>query len=698
MKFKLISGFMLFSVLLTAQVPFTKKSEQIDVYFGVKVNDPYRWLEDDRSKETEEWVKNQNQYTESKLAEIPFRESVKKRLTEIWNFEKQSAPYTKAGKTFFYKNNGIQNQSVLYVQDNEKSSARILLDPNQLADDGTISITTDAVSKNGKYYAFSYSKAGSDWNTIRIIDINSLKVIDEEISWIKFSGIEWNGEEGFYYSKYQQPEDGKEMVASNENQRIMYHKIGTSPKDDQLIFADEKHPKRSFYCSLSDDGNYLIISGTESTSGNSLHLKNLKINDDKLITIAEDFAHDHTVLELRNEKLILLTNYKAPNRRVVELNIQQPEIEQAKDLIPQREDLLENVTIADNHFILNYLHHVTTKMEIRDLKGILVYEVKLPDIGKVNSVNFEKEQSVGYIDFVTFTKPSSNYKLDIKTGTLSLQFQPKINFNSTDYETKQVFYKSKDGTKIPMFIVAKKGIKLDGTNPCFLFGYGGFNAYYAPEFRIDRCVFLEQGGVYAIPGIRGGGEYGENWHKAGTLANKQNVFDDFIAAAEYLYNEKYTNPSKLAIHGRSNGGLLIGAVMTQRPDLCKVAIPTVGVLDMLRYHKFTIGWAWATDYGTSENETQFNYLYKYSPLHNVRKEKYPATLILTGDHDDRVVPAHSFKFAATLQEFNQSKNPIIIRIDTNAGHGAGKPTSKQIAEFSDMWSFVFYQLGMNIEK
>jgi prolyl oligopeptidase len=336
-------------------------------------------------------------------------------------------------------------------------------------------------------------------------------------------------------------------------------------------------------------------------------------------------------------------------------------------------------------------------MEIRDLKGNLVNEVKLPDIGKVNSVNFEKDQSIGYIDFVTFTKPSCNYKLDIKTGALGLQFQPKINFNSKEYETKQVFYKSKDGTKIPMFIVAKKGIILDGSNPCFLFGYGGFNAFYAPEFRIDRCVFLEQGGVYAIPGIRGGGEYGEDWHKAGTLANKQNVFDDFIAAAEYLCAEKYTNPSKLAIHGRSNGGLLIGAVMTQRPDLCKVAIPTVGVLDMLRYHKFTIGWAWATDYGTSENESQFNYLYKYSPLHNVRKVKYPATLILTGDHDDRVVPAHSFKFAASLQALNQSQNPIIIRIDTNAGHGAGKPTTKQIAEFSDMWSFVFYQLGIKIK-
>ena len=697
MKIHFFISLLTFSFLLSAQVPITKKTEQTDVYFGMKINDPYRWLEDDRSKETEAWVKSQNKYTETKLAEIPYREKVKTRLTELWNFEKQSAPYTKAGKIFFYKNNGVQNQSVLYVQDDEKSLPRVLLDPNKLAEDGTISITTDAVSKKGKYYAFSYSKAGSDWNTIQIMDINSLKIIDEEITWIKFSGIEWNGEDGFYYSKYQQPESGKELVASNENQRIMYHKIGTNPKQDQLIYSDEKHPKRSFYCSLSDDNKYLIISGTESTSGNSLYLKKIGSTDESLITIADDFENDYNVLDLRDDKLILLTNYNAPNRKVIELNANQPDLKQAIEIIPQRDDLLENVTIADNHFIVNYLHHVTTKMEIRDLKGNLVYEVKLPDIGKVNSVNFEKEQSIGYIDFVTFTKPICNYKLDIKTGVLSLEFQPKINFNSKEYETKQVFYKSKDGTKIPMFIVAKKGIILDGTNPCFLFGYGGFNAFYAPEFRIDRCVFLEQGGVYAIPGIRGGGEYGENWHKAGTLANKQNVFDDFIAAAEYLCAEKYTNPSKLAIHGRSNGGLLIGAVMTQRPDLCKVAIPTVGVLDMLRYHKFTIGWAWATDYGTSENESQFNYLYKYSPLHNVRKVKYPATLILTGDHDDRVVPAHSFKFAASLQELNQSQNPIIIRIDTNAGHGAGKPTTKQIAEFSDMWSFVFYQLGIKIK-
>jgi prolyl oligopeptidase len=697
MKVPFFISLLTFSFLLSAQVPITKKTEQTDVYFGLKVNDPYRWLEDDRSKETEAWVKSQNKYTETKLAEIPYREKVKTRLTELWNFEKQSAPYTKAGKIFFYKNNGVQNQSVLYVQDDEKSVPRVLLDPNKLAEDGTISITTDAVSKNGKYYAFSYSKAGSDWNTIQIMDINSLKLIDQEITWIKFSGIEWNGEDGFYYSKYEQPEAGKELVASNENQRIMYHKIGTNPKQDQLIFSDEKHPKRSFYCSLSDDSKYLIISGTESTSGNSLYLKKIDSKDESLIIIADDFENDHNVLDLRDDKLILLTNYNAPNRKVIELNVNQADLKQAKEIIPQSEDLLENITIAKDYFILNYLHNVTSKMEIRNLQGKLINEIKLPDIGKVNAINFEKEQTVGYIDFVTFTQASSVYKLDAAKGTLSLHFQPKINFNSKEYETKQVFYKSKDGTKIPMFIVAKKGTILDGTNPCFLFGYGGFNSYYAPEFRIDRCVFLEQGGVYAIPGIRGGGEYGENWHKAGTLANKQNVFDDFIAAAEYLCAEKYTNPSKLAIHGRSNGGLLIGAVMTQRPDLCKVAIPTVGVLDMLRYHKFTIGWAWATDYGTSENETQFNYLYKYSPLHNVRKEKYPATLILTGDHDDRVVPAHSFKFAATLQEYNQSTNPIIIRIDTNAGHGAGKPTTKQIAEFSDMWSFVFYQLGMKIQ-
>jgi prolyl oligopeptidase len=693
-KISLFTLLNLYALAFMAQSPTTKKVEQTDDYFGVKVSDPYRWLEDDNSKETAEWVKAQNTYTQSYLSKIPFKEQVKTRLTEIWNYEKQTAPYTKAGKKFFYKNDGIQNQSVLYVQDNEKSNPRVLLDPNKLSNDGTISITSDGISKSGKYYAYAYAKAGSDWNNIRIIDIQTLKQVDEEIEWIKFSGIEWNGDDGFYYSKYVKPEVGKELSASNENQKVVYHKLGTKQKYDNVVYADPANPKRSFYAGLSDNEEYLIITGTESTTGNSLYLKKRTGKDTSLIKLIDNFDNEHQLIEVFGTTAIIVTNHKASNKRVVSVDLSNPNFDKAVELIPESKDLLESVVYTSKRFIINYLHDVTSRMEVRDVEGKLLYNVKLPDIGKVNAINFEKSNPLGYVDFTTFTSPTAIYSLNVNKGELNLVFKPKVNFDSEKYETKQVFYPSMDGTQIPMFIIAKKGIKLDGTNPCFLFGYGGFSAYYAPEFRIDRCIFLEQGGVYAVPGLRGGGEYGEDWHKAGTILNKQNVFDDFISAAEYLCEQKYTSKEKLAIHGRSNGGLLIGAVMTQRPDLCKVAIPTVGVLDMLRYHKFTIGWAWATDYGTSENEEQFNYLYKYSPLHNVKKVEYPATLVLTGDHDDRVVPAHSFKFGATLQENNISKEPIIIRVDTNAGHGAGKPTSKQIAEYSDMWSFVFYNLGV----
>jgi prolyl oligopeptidase len=682
-------------VFAQISVPPTQKVEQYDEYFGEKIGDPYRWLEDDNSEETKAWVETENEATYKYLKSIPYRDAVNKRLTALWNFEKQSAPFKKAGMLFYYKNNGIQNQNVLYVQESPKSDPRVLLDPNTLSADGTVSITSMGISKTGEYLAYAYAKAGSDWNKIKIIQISTGRQVDEEISWIKFSGIEWLGDNGFYYSTYPSPGSGAELSAKNEFQKVVYHKIGTPVSEDPVIYEDKEHSKRGFYAGLTDKEDFLIISATESTSGNALYIANLgeSPKPEKFITVVADFESDNHVLDIVKGKALILTNNNASNKCIVRVDLNAlngtPEI-----VVPETKDLLESAVLAGSKMILNYLHDVCSKVIVCDINGKSPAELKLPGIGKVNSINFGRSDSTGYIDFSTFTAPTAIYKYTLAGNKLELIFSPKTLFKSELYETKQVFYQSKDGTKIPMFIVAKKGLVLNGNNPCFLFGYGGFNAFYSPEFRIDRCLFLEQGGVYAIPGLRGGGEYGEAWHKAGTIFNKQNVFDDFVAAAEFLCNAKYTSKEKLAIHGRSNGGLLIGAVMTQRPDLCKVAIPTVGVLDMLRYHKFTIGWAWATDYGTSDNEQQFRNLLKYSPLHNVKEVKYPATLITTGDHDDRVVPAHSFKFAATLQEKNQGKDPVLIRIDVNAGHGAGKPTSKQIDEYADMWSFVFANLGM----
>jgi prolyl oligopeptidase len=719
MKQLFLSLALLSAVPVFAQVikaPPTRQMEQTDVYFGKKINDPYRWLEDDNSAETKVWVETENKTTYDYLAKIPFRAAVNKRLSTLWNFEKQTAPFRKAGMLFYYRNNGIQNQSVLYVQESEKVKARVLLDPNTFSADGTISITSMGISKTGKYLAYAYAKAGSDWNKIMIIDIASGKQVDEEISWIKFSGIEWQGDEGFYYSRYPEPKEGQELSAKNEFQKIAFHRIGTGGSSDKIIYEDPAFPTRGFYAGLTDKEDYLIISATESTSGNALYIKRIEEGkEEPVVKLVEGFESDWTVLDIVDEEALLLTNHKASNKRIIRLSLNQAVSGRAeattasltpppaakggtlKDpeiVVPESKDLLESVILAGDKMILNYLHNVSSKIEVRDMNGKFLSELVLPGIGKVNSINFGRKDAIGYIDFSTFTAPTAIYKYTLTGNKLDLVFRPKTLFQSEAYETKQVFYTGKDGTKIPMFIVAKKGIKLDGTNPCFLFGYGGFNAFYSPEFRIDRCLFLEQGGVYAIPGLRGGGEYGEDWHKAGTIFNKQNVFNDFIAAAEYLFVNKYTNKDKLAIHGRSNGGLLIGAVMTQRPDLCKVAIPAVGVLDMLRYHKFTIGWAWATDYGTSDDEKQFENLLKYSPLHNIKNVNYPATLITTGDHDDRVVPAHSFKFAAALQEKNAGNNPVLIRIDINAGHGAGKPTSKQIDEYADMWSFVFENLGI----
>ena len=675
--------------------PLTRKTDTVDTYFGTKIPDPYRWLEDDRSEETGAWVKAQNKVTLDYLATIPFREKLKQRLTKIWNFAKVSAPFKKGKNYFFYKNDGIQNQSVLYVQTGLKGSPKILLDPNTLAADGTASLGGLGISKSGKYLAYSINRAGSDWSEIYTMEIETGKKLADEIKWVKFSDIAWKGD-GFYYSAYDAPKaGGSELSNKNEFHKVYYHKIGDVQSKDVLIYEDKKNPLRNFSAGITEDEKILLLYGSESTSGISLSVKELDKPNSDFIPLVNNFENNYGIIHNEGTKLFVVTDKGAPKYQLLEIDIHgKPAYENWKKIIPESSDLLESVSVSNGKFVAKYLKDVSSRLFVFDMNGNKEKEITLPGVCKIDGFDSDMHDSLAFFSYKTFTAPDVVYKYNMSTDKMVIWFKPEIDFKSDNYETKQVFYPSKDGTKIPMFITYKKGIKLDGTNPCFLFGYGGFNSYYSPEFRIDRAVFLENGGIYAIPGLRGGGDYGEDWHKAGTKCQKQNVFDDFIAAAEYLIKEKYTASSKLAIHGRSNGGLLVGAVMTQRPDIAKVAIPTVGVLDMLRFHKFTIGWAWTSDYGSSENKEEFDCIVKYSPLHNIKEVEYPATLVTTGDHDDRVVPAHSFKFIATLQEKQKGSNPVLVRIDTNAGHGAGKPTSKQIEEYADIWSFVFYNLGM----
>ncbi len=679
--------------IIVLKYPKTKKTNQVDDYFGTKVADPYRWLEDDNSTETKAWVDEENKITFSYLDKIPFRDKVKKRLTQLWNYEKLSAPVKKAGMYFSFYNDGLQNQAVLYMQLSSKDKRIELIDPNKLSADGTISFSGWDVSKDGKYLAYGISKAGSDWVEIHVMEISTKKELNDKIEWVKFSGISWY-KNGFYYSRYEAPETGKALTKQNTGHKVYYHEVGTVQNADKLIFSDETHPDRNFAAVVTDDEKYVILSGSESTSGSSLWIKEINDASANWHKVVDNFEHDYNVVHNSGDNFYVLTNYKASNQRLLKINLKNIEERYWQEIIPQQKDLLEVVQYADRKFIASFIHDVASLMNVYDTAGILLNEINLDGLCKVNELSTSDNDSLAFYIRSTFTAPPAVYSYNVKENKTELYFKPKTDFKSDDYETKQVFFTGKDGTKIPMFITSKKGIELNGNNPCFVFGYGGFNIFYSPEYRTDRALFLEAGGIYCVPGLRGGGDYGEDWHKAGTKLKKQNVFDDFMAACDYLVAEKYTSHEKMAIHGRSNGGLLIGAVMTERPDIAKVCIPTVGVLDMLRFHLFTIGRSWTIDYGCSENKEEFAYLYKYSPLHNIKKTSYPATLILTGDHDDRVVPAHSFKFAATLQENQTSTQPIIIRIDKNAGHGAGKPTAKQIDEYGDMWSFVFYNLDM----
>jgi len=684
-------------VLSKSQIkyPEAKRVDQVDDYFGTKVADPYRWLEDDNSDETAEWVKAENKVTFGYLEKIPFRDKIKERLKKIWDYPKYGVPFKKGENYFYFKNDGLQNQSVLYIQKGLDGKPEVFLDPNKLSEDGTVALAGVSVSKDGKYFAYSIARSGSDWNEVFFMDVESKKKLKDHLKWVKFSGMSWK-DDGVYYSRYDAPKEGDELSGKNEYHKVYYHKVGTSQNDDILIYENKKYPLRNYYAGTTEDESYLILTETESTSGNSLYVRKEDSDKKDFILIAKGFDYDYNVIDNIDNMLLVYTNYKAPRYKLVMIDPEKPDVKNWKDVIPEQKDVLQSVSLIGGKIVAEYMHDAASRAYIYKYDGKQIGELSLPGIGSMGGLSGKKDENTAFYSFTSFTFPSTIYKYDISKNKSEVYRKPEIDFDGTRYETKQVFYESKDGTKIPMFIIHKKGLKLNGSNPAYLYGYGGFNISLTPSFSLTRLILLENNFVVAIANLRGGGEYGEEWHKAGTKFRKQNVFDDFIAAAEYLIKDGYTSSKKLAIAGGSNGGLLVGACMTQRPDLFKVALPAVGVLDMLRYHKFTIGWAWATDYGTSEeSDEMFKYLHEYSPVHNVKKGTcYPATLITTADHDDRVVPAHSFKFAAELQAKQLCDNPVLIRIETKAGHGGGKPTSKIIEEYTDVWSFMMYNLGV----
>ncbi|MEN8185886.1 MAG: prolyl oligopeptidase family serine peptidase [Bacteroidota bacterium] len=673
------------------EYPETKKGNTVDEYFGTEVQDPYRWLEDDRSKETEEWVKAENKVTFDYLNKIPYRDKLKKSLEKLWNYEKYSAPFKRGRYTYFYKNDGLQNQSVLYRQIDE-GEPEVFLDPNTFTKDGTTSLGGISFTKDGSKVAYQISEGGSDWRKVIVMEAASKKILGDTLKDVKFSGLSWMGKDGFYYSSYDKPK-GSELSAKTDQHKVYYHKLGTKQSEDKVVFGLNQK-RRYVGAYVTEDQRYLVITASISTSGNELYFKDLTKPGSKLVTIVDNFDTDSYVIDSDENNLYIKTNLNAPNGKVVKVGINNPRPENWVDFIPETENVL-SITTGSGYFFAEYMKDAVSQVIQFDKDGKKLREIKLPGVGSAGGFGGRKEDVDLYFSFTNYTTPSTIYKLDPKTGSSEIYKKPNINFNPENYESKQVFYTSKDGTKVPMIITYKKGTKLDGNNPTILYGYGGFNISLKPSFSTTNAIWLELGGVYAVPNLRGGGEYGREWHDAGTQMKKQNVFDDFIAAAEYLIANNYTSSDYLAIRGGSNGGLLVGATMTQRPGLMKVALPAVGVLDMLRYHTFTAGAGWAYDYGTSEQSKEmFEYLLGYSPVHNVNNGSYPATLITTGDHDDRVVPAHSFKFAAELQEKQLGKNPVLIRIETKAGHGAGTPVSKTIEQYADIFSFTLWNMGI----
>ena len=672
--------------------PETKKIDHVDTYFGEKITDPYRWLEDDRSAETGTWVKMQNDVTYRYLAAIPLRDQLKSRMEKLWNYEKISAPFKEGDYTYYYKNNGLQNQSVLFRKD-KTGKEELFLDPNSFSKDGTSSLGGISFSKDGSLVAYEISEGGSDWRKVIVLDTKTKKTIGTPLVDVKFSGIAWYKNEGFYYSSYDKPV-GSELSAKTDQHKLYYHKLKSAQKSDKLIFGGDIK-RRYVGGSVSEDENYLFISAANSTTGNELYYLDLSKSDSKIVTLIDNYENDNDVLDNKGAKIYLVTNYNAPNKRVVTFDLSNPAKENWKDCIAETENVL-NPNTGGGSIFASYMRDAVSFIKQFDYEGNLIREVELPGIGTAGGFGGKEKETTLYFSFTNYVTPTTIYSFDVQTGKSEIYQQPLVDFKSHIYESKQVFYTSKDGTRIPMIITYKKGTPLNGKNPTILYGYGGFNVSLTPSFSISNAVWLENGGIYAVANLRGGGEYGKVWHDAGTQLKKQNVFDDFIAAAEYLIQENYTSSDYLAIKGGSNGGLLVGAVMTQRPELMKVALPAVGVLDMLRYHTFTAGAGWAYDYGTAEqSEEMFSYLKGYSPVHNVKAGiSYPATLVTTGDHDDRVVPAHSFKFAAELQAKQAGENPVMIRIEVNAGHGAGKSVAATIQENVDMQAFTLYNMGI----
>ena len=695
-----LSALALTTTTMTAQnitYPKAPQDGTIDTYFGVKVADPFRPLEDDRSPATAAWVEAENQVTNAYLSKIPFRAKLLKRLKEVADFEKVSTPFKKNDKWYVYKNNGLQNQSVLYQMDELGGPLREFLDPNKLSDDGTVALQSTSFSKDGKYMAYVISRSGSDWQEIYVKDIATGELLTDHIEWAKFGGAQWCGN-GFYYSAYDAPEKGKEFSSKNEVHKVYYHKIGTPQSQDVLFYQNPAYPLRFYSVSINDEETIMFLYESGAGSGQNVYVRDLRVPNAQFIQMTSNLDMQYNPIGTIGDNIYMLTNDGAPRGRVMVVNIHKPGFKDWKELVPESKHMLDNVEFADDKMVLTYNQDASTHLYLYTIDGKEITEIKLPTVGRAG-FSSERGQKECFYSFSSFTVPGTIYQYDIAQNKSTLYTAPKVKFDLNKYTTQQVFFTSKDGTRVPMFLTYKKDMKRNGKNPVFLYGYGGFNVALPPSFSSMRIPFLENGGIYVQVNLRGGSEYGEEWHVAGTKMQKQNVFDDFISAAEWLITNNFTNKNHIAIVGGSNGGLLVGACMTQRPDLFKVCIPQVGVMDMLRYHKFTIGWNWAPDYGTSEDSKEmFQYLYGYSPLHNLKKGvSYPATLVTTADHDDRVVPAHSFKFAATLQECQGGSAPVLIRIDSKAGHGSGKPLAKQLEEQADIYSFIMYNMGMKFK-
>jgi prolyl oligopeptidase len=678
--------------------PTAKKVEQVDDYHGTRVADPYRWLENPDAPDARAWIEAENKLTSAFLEGIPAREQIKQRLMKLWDYEKYGVPFKEGGHYFYFKNDGLQNQSVLYTVKSLDATPRVLLDPNTLSKDGTVALSGLAVSKDGKLLAYGLSASGSDWQEWRVRDIETGKDLPDVVKWVKFSGASWTPDgKGFFYSRYDEPNEKTKLEDANYYQKLYYHRLGAPQSEDTLIYERRDHKDWGFGGTVTDDGRYLVVNVWQGTDPkNRLFYKDLKAKDAKVVELMADADAAYNFISNDGPVFWIQTDLNAPRGRVIAVDTRRPERANWKEVIPQADETLESANVVGNQFIASYLKDARTAVKVFKLDGQLVRELTLPGIGTAAGFGGKRRDTETFYSFTSFTVPTTIYRYDTASGKSEVYRQPKVDFNPADYETKQVFYTSKDGTRVPMFITHKKGLKLDGTNPTLLYGYGGFNVSLTPAFSISNLVWMEMGGVYAQPNLRGGGEYGEAWHLAGTKLKKQNVFDDFIAAAEWLIANKYTSSPKLAISGGSNGGLLVGACMTQRPELFGAALPAVGVMDMLRFHKFTIGWGWTSDYGSPDNPEEFKALYAYSPLHNLKPgTAYPPTLITTADHDDRVVPAHSFKFAATLQAAQAGDAPVLIRIETKAGHGAGKPTAKVLEEIADKWAFLTRVLKMD---